>query len=133
MSPDFRPWRRAVSFLDCTETPIRPLIERLHFIEDPSRWGARFRFGVFTVDDHDFDLLCRELTGAPRPKTPEPVEDRDPCAGSGWKGPELVEGLRWSFDKLRTPGEPRAVGELRTLARQGDRRGPSRSRRRSRR
>lgn len=70
MSPDFRPWRRAVSFLDCTETPIRPLIERLHFIEDPSRWGARFRFGVFTVDDHDFDLLCRELTGAPPPQDP---------------------------------------------------------------
>ena len=32
MSPDFQPWRRNVDFLECTETPIRPLhrAARLH-------------------------------------------------------------------------------------------------------
>ncbi|MGE2835385.1 EVE domain-containing protein [Mycobacterium sp. SMC-4] len=54
---DFRPWRRPVEFEDCLETPIRPLIERLDFIEDKARWGYRFRFGGFRVDDHDVDVI----------------------------------------------------------------------------
>ena len=52
VSPDVQPWRRNVDFLDCVETPIRPLIDHLHFIEDTSRWGYKFRFGVFRIDDH---------------------------------------------------------------------------------
>lgn len=56
------PWRRNVDFLDCRETPIRPLLDQLNFIEDPSRWGYRFRFGVFTIDDHDLDLLRSAMT-----------------------------------------------------------------------
>jgi hypothetical protein len=43
VTPDFQPWRRNVDFLQCTETPIRPLIEQLDFIEDKSRWGYKFR------------------------------------------------------------------------------------------
>ncbi|MGZ8808896.1 MAG: EVE domain-containing protein, partial [Mycobacterium sp.] len=31
VTPDFQPWRRNVDFLDCTETPIRPLLEQLDF------------------------------------------------------------------------------------------------------
>lgn len=57
VSPDFTPWRRKVDFLDCVEAPIRPLLERLNFIEDTSRWGFKFRFGVFRIDDHDLDVL----------------------------------------------------------------------------
>ena len=57
VSPDFTPWRRKVDFLDCVETPIRPLLERLDFIEDKSRWGFKFRFGVFRIGDHDLDVL----------------------------------------------------------------------------
>ena len=57
VSPDFTPWRRKVDFLDCVEAPIRPLLERLNFIEDTSRWGYKFRFGVFRIDDHDLDVL----------------------------------------------------------------------------
>ncbi|MCK5755283.1 MAG: EVE domain-containing protein [Mycobacterium sp.] len=57
VSPDFTPWRRNVDFLDCVEAPIRPLLERLDFIEDKSRWGFKFRFGVFRIDDHDLDVL----------------------------------------------------------------------------
>lgn len=64
MTPDFHPWRRKVEFADCVETPIRPLIDRLDFIEDKSRWGYRFRFGVFTIEEPDFLLLRQELTGA---------------------------------------------------------------------
>lgn len=63
VSPDVRPWRRNVDFLDCTETPIRPLIDSLEFIENKQRWGFRFRSGLFRIDDHDFELLRSAMTG----------------------------------------------------------------------
>jgi EVE domain len=57
MAPDFQPWRRDVDFLECREAPIRPLIDQLDFIADKSRWGYKFRFGVFRIDDHDLAVL----------------------------------------------------------------------------
>ncbi|WP_018602916.1 EVE domain-containing protein [Mycobacterium sp. 155] len=57
VTPDFHPWRRAMDFLACNETPIRPLIENLDFVEDKKRWGYRFRLGVFEIDQHDFDVI----------------------------------------------------------------------------
>lgn len=64
VKPDFHPWRRNVDFLECTETPIRPLIDQLDFIQDKGRWGSKFRFGVFTIDDHDLDVIRSAMTGA---------------------------------------------------------------------
>lgn len=64
MSPDFQPWRRNVDFLQCAETPIRPLIEQLDFIEDPARWGYKFRFGVFKISDHALDVIRSAMTSA---------------------------------------------------------------------
>jgi len=61
--PEFAPWRRNVDFLVSNETPIRPLIDDLHFIEDKTRWGYRFRFGVFKIDDHDLALIRQAMTG----------------------------------------------------------------------
>ncbi|MCW2655453.1 MAG: hypothetical protein JWR32_6429 [Mycobacterium sp.] len=63
MTPGFHPWRRNVHFLPCNETPIRPLIDDLGFIDDKKRWGYRFRFGVFSIDDHDLDLIRSAMTG----------------------------------------------------------------------
>ncbi|KWX65909.1 EVE domain-containing protein [Mycobacterium sp. NAZ190054] len=57
MTADVQPWRRNVDFLECVETPIRPLLDELGFIEDKARWGYRFRFGVFRIDDHDLDVI----------------------------------------------------------------------------
>lgn len=57
VTPDFQPWRRNVDFLDCIETPIRPLIDSLEFIENKQRWGNKFRFGVFRVEDRDFEVI----------------------------------------------------------------------------
>jgi hypothetical protein len=62
--PDVVPWRRNVDFLECAETPIRPLLEKLDFIEDKARWGYKFRFGVFKIDDHDFEVIRSAMTGA---------------------------------------------------------------------
>lgn len=50
MTPDFQPWRRNVDFLD--------------FIEDKARWGYKFRFGVFRIDDHDLDVIRSAMTAA---------------------------------------------------------------------
>jgi hypothetical protein len=35
----------------------------LHFIEDKKRWGNRFRFGVFKIDDADLALIRHAMTG----------------------------------------------------------------------
>lgn len=57
MMPGFTPWRRNVTFHDCTETPIRPLIDDLTFIEDKTHWGYKFRFGLFQIPEADFRLI----------------------------------------------------------------------------
>lgn len=57
-----QPWRRTMEFLPCTATPIRPLLEQLEFIVDPQRWGYKFRFGVFRIDQHDFELIRSAMT-----------------------------------------------------------------------
>ncbi|MBX7434217.1 EVE domain-containing protein [Mycobacterium sp. Y57] len=62
MAPDFKPWRRHVEFLDCFETPIRPLLDDLDFVEDKGRWGYKFRFGVFAIDDHDLSVIRSAMT-----------------------------------------------------------------------
>ena len=62
VTADFRPWRRRVEFDDVSETPIRPLLDDLEFIEDPARWGYKFRFGVFEISEHDFEVLRHAMT-----------------------------------------------------------------------
>ncbi|MFZ0832393.1 MAG: EVE domain-containing protein [Mycobacterium sp.] len=61
VSPDFAPWRRNVDFLPVNETPIRPLIDDLNFIENKKQWGYKFRFGVFRIDDHDLELIKKAM------------------------------------------------------------------------
>jgi hypothetical protein len=63
VATDFRPWRRNVEFLPCTEVPIRPLIDELDFIADKKRWGYKFRFGVFRIDARDLELIRSAMTG----------------------------------------------------------------------
>lgn len=61
-SPDGERWRRNVDFLDAHETPIRPLLEHLDFIEDKARWGYKFRFGVFKIGDDDLEVIRSAMT-----------------------------------------------------------------------
>jgi hypothetical protein len=62
LDPEFQPWRRNMEFLPCTETPIRPLLDELNFVVDKTRWGYRFRTGVFEIDEHDFEVLRSAMT-----------------------------------------------------------------------
>jgi hypothetical protein len=58
MSPDFTPWRRDVVYLPAHPASIEPLIDRLSFIKDKSKWGFPFRRGCFTIPTPDFQLIA---------------------------------------------------------------------------
>lgn len=62
MMPNFKPWRRNVDFLDSQEVSIKPLIDDLEFIQDKSKWGYKFRFGMFEISEHDFKLIAQAMT-----------------------------------------------------------------------
>jgi hypothetical protein len=65
VSTDFRPWRLEVEFADVTAAAVRPLLDDLSFITDPTRWGLPFRRGLFEVGEPDMELI-RTALGATR-------------------------------------------------------------------
>lgn len=68
MGRGFAPWRRDVRYAPAQETPIAPLIEAFDFVEDPKRWGSKFRFGLFEINDHDMQLIATAMRAdAPSP------------------------------------------------------------------
>jgi hypothetical protein len=61
MAEDFKPYRVDVRYLAGRETPIKPLIERLSFIQNKTHWGAAFRFGYLKVPAEDFNLIAESM------------------------------------------------------------------------
>jgi hypothetical protein len=61
MADDFIPYRRKITFYDCKEVPIAPLIEDLYFIQNKSSWGYPFRFGFFEIQEPDFQLIKTQM------------------------------------------------------------------------
>jgi hypothetical protein len=61
MGAGFVPWRRDVRYAQSRETPILPLVERFDFVEDPKRWGYKFRFGLFEISDPDIRLIAHAM------------------------------------------------------------------------
>ena len=66
MGNGFVPWRRDVSYAAAQEASILPLIDQFDFVEDPKRWGYKFRFGLFEVNDHDFHLIAGAMNASIR-------------------------------------------------------------------
>lgn len=64
MSGGFVPWRRNVTFYDCAEVPIKPLISNLSFITDKTHWGYKFRFGLFEIPEVDFLRIKNAMMGS---------------------------------------------------------------------
>lgn len=58
MSPTFQAYRRDVAWWDAEEAPIAPLLGRLSFIKDTTKWGYPFRRGSFTVPREDFAVIA---------------------------------------------------------------------------
>lgn len=61
MGGGFVPYRRDVAYVPAQEVPIAPLLDHLEFVEDRSRWGYKFRFGLFSVSDHDMALIASAM------------------------------------------------------------------------
>ena len=61
MAPGFVPCRRDIKFLPAQPVDIRPLIHRLQFIQQKSRWGYAFRFGHIEISQDDFDLISAKM------------------------------------------------------------------------
>ncbi len=61
MGSGFVPWRRDVRYLPAHDAPIGPLIPRLAFIDDPSHWGSKFRFGLVAIGDGDMQCIARAM------------------------------------------------------------------------
>jgi EVE domain len=57
----FVPYRRNVCYLKAVETPIEPLLDAFEFVENRTRWGYKFRFGLFSVSDHDMALIAKAM------------------------------------------------------------------------
>ncbi len=61
MFKGFEPFRRKVTFLDCQETEIRPLINDLEFILNKKKWGFPFRYGFLEISKRDFNLITSKM------------------------------------------------------------------------
>jgi len=61
MTPDFRPWRRRMSFLVAEEADMAPLVESLDFIIDKRRWGYPFRRGLLEIGREDFRRIAKAM------------------------------------------------------------------------
>jgi hypothetical protein len=61
MTPDFKPYRVDVHFVKCHDSPIGPLIPRLSFVRDKTRWGAAFRFGYLEIPVEDFRIIAEAM------------------------------------------------------------------------
>ena len=58
----FVPHRRDVSYLPATETSILPLLDQFDFIENRQRWGHKFRFGLFDINDRDMRIVSQAMS-----------------------------------------------------------------------
>ena len=69
MSQDFVPFRRNVTFFDCQEVAIGPLLPQLDFIQNKSKWGFQFRLGFFEIQEKDFNFIASKMlpNECPRP------------------------------------------------------------------
>ncbi|MDB5846638.1 MAG: hypothetical protein JWP29_390 [Rhodoferax sp.] len=54
----FTPFRRDVAYVAAQEAAIAPLLDVFDFVEDRSRWGYKFRFGLFEVTTADMRRIA---------------------------------------------------------------------------
>ena len=61
MGGGFVPYRRDVVYLPAAEAPILSLLDQFEFIENRQRWGYKFRFGLFEINDHDMRRIAQAM------------------------------------------------------------------------
>ena len=65
MGAGFVPYRRDVRYAAAREAPIQPLLDAFAFVDNRARWGYKFRFGLFEVNDADMRLIADAMGAAP--------------------------------------------------------------------
>jgi EVE domain len=58
MGGGFHPFRRDVTWLTSQPAPIQPLLEKLEFSAGVRNWGQKFRYGLFSISDHDMGVIA---------------------------------------------------------------------------
>ena len=61
MGGGFVPFRKDVAYVPAREAAIAPLLDDLEFVDDRTRWGSKFRFGLFAISDHDMRLIAQAM------------------------------------------------------------------------
>jgi predicted RNA-binding protein len=61
VTPEFKPWRRQVRFLSCSDAEVKPLIEELAFIGNKKSWGVAFRRGFFEIAEADYAKIAEAM------------------------------------------------------------------------
>ena len=61
MGGGFIPFRRDVTWDETEAAAIHPLLDLLDFTRGNRNWGFKFRFGLFTVSQHDMDLIAAAM------------------------------------------------------------------------
>lgn len=61
MGGGFVPFRRDVVYVPAQEAAITPLLDSFEFVQDRTRWGYSFRFGLFKVSDADMRLITNAM------------------------------------------------------------------------
>ncbi len=65
MGGGFVPWRRDVDYVDARAAAIRPLLDRLEFTRGLPSWGAKFRYGLFSVSTADLQCIAEAMGASP--------------------------------------------------------------------
>lgn len=63
MTPEFKPFRRDVKYLEAESVDIKPLISNLAFIKNKSSWGYVFRYGFLEIDHVSFEVIAKAMLG----------------------------------------------------------------------
>lgn len=58
---DFKPWRRRITYMECSETPIRPMLDKLSFTAGKPSWGYAFRYGLLEITEADFNVIAKAM------------------------------------------------------------------------
>jgi EVE domain len=58
MGGGFVPFRRNVTWLAGKEVSIAPLLDQLTFTAGVKHWGAKFRFGLFSIPHVDLNIIA---------------------------------------------------------------------------
>jgi hypothetical protein len=57
----FHPFRRDVDWLDGHDALIQPLLPVLDFSAGVRNWGQKFRYGLFSISDHDMGVIATAM------------------------------------------------------------------------